>query len=121
MKSGEVYTVNPEKRKVVALTFDDGPHLTQTNEILQVLDEYGVKATFFVLGTNAEKYPDVLRRVIAAGHEIGNHTYSHSLLSKMGTARFFDNAEKNRLYLRMNSGWRQGCCVRREAASRRKR
>ena len=104
VKSGEVYTVNPEKRKVVALTFDDGPHPTQTDEILQVLDEYGVKATFFVLGTNAEKYPDVLRRVIAAGHEIGNHTYSHSLLSKKGTARFFDDAEKNRLYLKDEFG-----------------
>lgn len=104
IKCGEVYTVNPDKRKTVALTFDDGPHPSQTDEILAVLDEYGIKATFFVLGTNAEKYPDVLKRVIDAGHEIGNHTYSHLLLSKQGTEKFFADVEKNRKYLKDEFG-----------------
>ncbi len=64
----------------VALTFDDGPHPRQTDEILAVLGEYGVKATFFEIGCNVRLYPEVTARVIAAGHEIGNHTDSHKFL-----------------------------------------
>lgn len=61
----------------LALTFDDGPDGRYTDEILDVLGEYGVKATFFVIGKNCESSPDVLRRVVEEGHEVGNHTYSH--------------------------------------------
>ena len=67
--------------KRVALTFDDGPHPRKTDEILDVLYEYGVKATFFVIGKNAENYPDAVIREAAEGHEIGNHTYSHKRLT----------------------------------------
>ncbi len=66
---------------VIALTFDDGPDETKTDDILSVLDEHGIKATFFMIGENAELYPEVAARVIEAGHEIGNHTYSHVTLS----------------------------------------
>ncbi len=59
-----------------ALTFDDGPSLN-TNELLDMLDSYGIKATFFLLGKNARYYPDIVRRIDAEGHEIGNHTWSH--------------------------------------------
>ena len=68
--------------KVVALTFDDGPHPTLTAEILEVLEKYGVRATFFVVGENARYYPDALRMAVSRGHEIGNHTLSHGALSK---------------------------------------
>lgn len=61
----------------IALTFDDGPHPTYTAEILDILAEYGIKATFFVIGENARKYPELVRRELAEGHEIGNHTFSH--------------------------------------------
>lgn len=63
--------------KVVALTYDDGPHPVFTPEILRVLDKYNVKATFFMIGNRMEQYPWLVREIIARGHAIGNHTYSH--------------------------------------------
>ena len=68
--------------KKIALTFDDGPHPTQTPEILDILEEYGIRATFFVIGQNAEWYGDCLKMVYEAGHEIGNHTYLHANLKE---------------------------------------
>lgn len=67
----------PTEKKLVALTFDDGPHPKYTEQILGVLEKYGVKATFFVVGTNAERFPELVQKEISMGHEIGNHTYSH--------------------------------------------
>lgn len=64
--------------KVAYLTFDDGPSTTVTPQILDILNEYDIKATFFVLGKMAEKNPDILKRIQAEGHSIGNHTYSHN-------------------------------------------
>ncbi len=62
----------------MALTFDDGPNEPYTSQILDILDEYGIKATFFVVGKNVELYPDVARRIVTDGHVLGNHTYSHN-------------------------------------------
>ncbi len=73
---------NSEKK--IALTFDDGPSELYTEEILDILDEYRIKATFFVIGTNCERSPQIVMREIEAGHEIGNHTYTHPHLSKIG-------------------------------------
>lgn len=71
-----------ENRALAALTFDDGPG-EQTPAILEALQEAGVRATFFLCGSNVERYPGHARRIAQAGHEIGNHTYSHpSLLFK---------------------------------------
>ncbi len=64
-------------RLKVALTFDDGPIPLYTPSILYVIKEKGVKATFFLVGRHVEKYPEVARRIVAEGHEVGNHTYSH--------------------------------------------
>ncbi|HYE81994.1 MAG TPA: polysaccharide deacetylase family protein [Clostridia bacterium] len=64
-------------QKVVALTFDDGP-TEKTAEILQVLEEAGIKATFFLKGGSMSEYPDQAGKIAAAGHELGNHTYSHN-------------------------------------------
>lgn len=61
----------------VALTFDDGPSPVYTPQILDILREKKVKATFFLVGRHVEKYPEVAKRIVAEGHEIGNHTYSH--------------------------------------------
>ena len=69
--------------KRIALTFDDGPHPRYTKEILEILKEYGVTATFFVIGVNAENYPQALRELADSGCEIGNHTYSHTRLTQM--------------------------------------
>ena len=82
-KQGLVFSDNPDAGKVIALTFDDGPHATQTDEILAVLDRYQVKATFFPIGENIELHPEVTKRVCEAGHEIGNHTYTHANVSKL--------------------------------------
>lgn len=70
-------------RKVVALTIDDGPHYKTTPKILQTLKEKQVRATFFVLGVNVETSPELLSKEIEAGHEIGNHGYSHTPLTSM--------------------------------------
>ncbi len=72
-----VYAEVKTSEKVIALTFDDGPHPKLTNRILDILDKYDAKATFFVIGKNAELYPQIIKRIADNGHEIGNHTYSH--------------------------------------------
>ena len=63
--------------KVIALTFDDGPHSTFTPRVLDLLAEYDAKATFFVFGQYAKKFPEIILRTDAEGHEIANHTYTH--------------------------------------------
>jgi peptidoglycan/xylan/chitin deacetylase (PgdA/CDA1 family) len=67
-------------RKVVALTFDDGPNPDATPLILDTLKKKGVRATFFILGSHAERWPDLVRRISAEGHQIGNHGYFHRKL-----------------------------------------
>lgn len=63
-------------KKIVALTFDDGP-TQNTQSVLQILEELGVKATFFITGAELEKFPEEGRSIVLAGHELGNHSYSH--------------------------------------------
>ncbi len=65
------------KEKVLYITFDDGPHPTITPFVLQELKKYNAKATFFCIGDNAKKYPEVLQQIIADGHSLGNHTMHH--------------------------------------------
>ena len=69
--------------KRVALSFDDGPHPVYTQKILAVLEKYQVKATFFMIGCNVALYPSVAKSVYDAGHEIGNHTYTHRHIAGM--------------------------------------
>lgn len=64
--------------KVAYLTFDDGPSNNITPQILDILKKYNIKATFFVIGGMAEKYPELIKRIYQEGHAIGNHTYSHN-------------------------------------------
>ena len=75
--------VSKTGRQCVALTFDDGPHPKYTPLILDILKAEGVQATFFAVGTNAETYPNLIRRIEAEGHELGNHTYNHNHVGKM--------------------------------------
>jgi peptidoglycan/xylan/chitin deacetylase (PgdA/CDA1 family) len=72
-----VYRV-PVAAKVAALTFDDGPNPSFTPEILRILDRYQAKATFFMIGSQVDRYPALAREVALHGHAIGNHTYTHS-------------------------------------------
>ena len=79
---------------MVALTFDDGPNPEYTTRILEVLNENYSHATFFVVGTNAEKYPDVLKAISSSGNEIGNHTYSHANLTELNTEEVEEQIDK---------------------------
>lgn len=84
----------PGENKYVALTFDDGPHETVTYEILDVLKKYDARATFFVLGVHAEDHPEVLKRVAAEGHEIGNHTWGHPYLTEISQEKIKQDVKK---------------------------
>lgn len=70
----------PRARKVVALTFDDGPDPVRTPALLDALDELAAPATFFVVGRDVRKHPAIVRRIAETGHELGNHTYHHRYL-----------------------------------------
>ena len=91
-KDAELYKAYYEKKnqKVVALTFDDGPNPATTNQALDTLSKYGIKATFFVLGKNVSGNEEILKRMKADGHVIGNHSWSHPVLSKLS----LDEAKK---------------------------
>lgn len=77
--------VNPKPAtdKKIALTFDDGPHPKVTRQILETLEKYEAKATFFVVGQEVKEHPEILKAVYKAGHEIGNHTFNHEKLTTL--------------------------------------
>lgn len=70
----------------IAITFDDGPHPKNTPRLLDILAARNVKATFYVIGRSVDLHPSVLRRTVAEGHEIGNHSHTHRLLSKLSSS-----------------------------------
>lgn len=78
MKPGSLDGIDPYNDKVVALTFDDGPHPTNTEKLLDVLKANDAVATFFMVGENAAEYPDIVKRVYEEGNEIGTHSWDHS-------------------------------------------
>ena len=80
--------------KAVYLTFDDGPIPEVTPKVLEILDRYGVKATFFMVGENIDKHPEVFEQVVQAGHSIGNHTYNHMKGWRVSTAEYVANVQK---------------------------
>jgi peptidoglycan-N-acetylglucosamine deacetylase len=69
----------------VALTFDDGPHPEHTPRLLDILEREQVRATFYVIGSCAERCPDIVRRASLAGHDIGNHSWSHPVLTRLSS------------------------------------
>ncbi|QAY68509.1 polysaccharide deacetylase family protein [Paenibacillus protaetiae] len=79
-KRGEIVWEVPMQSKKIALTFDDGPFPESTEPILDLLKQYHAKATFFVVGNRAEKFPDTVKREVEEGHEIANHTFTHLYL-----------------------------------------
>ncbi|MET3292667.1 UNVERIFIED_CONTAM: peptidoglycan/xylan/chitin deacetylase (PgdA/CDA1 family) [Brevibacillus sp. OAP136] len=83
------------QRKIVALTFDDGPDPVYTPLILETLHQYGVPATFFVLGSQVDKYPKVIQWIKKAGHEIGNHGYFHHDLNKLTEQEIYDDIKRS--------------------------
>jgi peptidoglycan-N-acetylglucosamine deacetylase len=85
---GDVYTRGPSGRPEVALTFDDGPHPESTRRVLELLRRHDARATFFVLGSKALRYPEVVREIAAAGHAVGVHGHEHDRLYALRSARF---------------------------------
>ena len=75
----------PTDEKLVCLTFDDGPHPANDTSLMDLFKAEGATATFFVIGKHVERHPDVVRRMAAEGHDVGNHTWSHPHLSKLET------------------------------------
>lgn len=90
--------------KQIALTFDDGPSIQNTEEILRILKEYQIRATFFVIGENAAAEPDRIRMIYEAGHEIGNHTYTHAYITKLEKAALREEIQKTEDVLKQITG-----------------
>lgn len=84
----------PTTHKVIALTIDDGPYFQTTPGIHQVLREKGIKATFFTMGLNAEKHPELLAKAVADGHEIGLHGYTHKLFTRLSEAEITEEMDR---------------------------
>ncbi|MDR1918987.1 MAG: polysaccharide deacetylase family protein [Tannerellaceae bacterium] len=89
----------PAEKKCVYLTFDDGPIPGITPWVLDTLDTYGVKATFFCVGDNVRKHPEVYQMLLDRGHRTGNHTYNHIQGIRFRTSHYLDNVEKARAYI----------------------
>lgn len=97
-----VFRRQDNEQMKIALTFDDGPHPYYTERILEILRRYNVQVTFFVVGKNAELYPEIVEKIVQDGHEIGNHTYSHVDLSRKNRKEILteiETAEKTLLDL----------------------
>lgn len=87
-----LWRMDPHERSVY-LTFDDGPIPEATPFILRTLKEYGAKATFFMVGDNVRKYPELFEDIVRAGHQVGNHTFNHLGGLKHLTKTYIDNTE----------------------------
>ena len=90
----------PAKKKCVYLTFDDGPIPEVTPWVLDILDKYGVKATFFCVGDNVRKHPDIYQMVLERGHRVGNHTFNHIQGIRFWTKNYLANVEKAAEYIK---------------------
>lgn len=87
---GSIFWRGPSGLRAVSLTFDDGPNEPYTSRVLDILKEFDVKATFFLIGENVETYPGAARRAAAEGHEVGNHGWDHGVLALETPARIRD-------------------------------
>ena len=94
--STDIVTVRhgPSHAPYLAMTFDDGPHPSLTPALLDTLRARDIRATFFVIGSVAAHYPDVIRRIADEGHEIGNHTWSHAFLKSLDDDAILDEIDR---------------------------
>lgn len=99
-----IFAANRNAGKYVALTFDDGPHPVYTEQILDILSKYNAKATFFVIGKNAENYPELVLKEYGAGHEIGNHTYSHPNMTQISINSAIEEMQKTQEIIKNITG-----------------
>lgn len=95
---GAVWRKN-KSEKCVYLTFDDGPIPEITPWVLDLLDKYNIKATFFCVGDNVRKYPEIFQMLLSRGHRVGNHTFHHKQGLKSLTKKYVENADLARKYI----------------------
>lgn len=101
---GPALVRGPAGNQKAALTFDDGPLPPYTQQILDILRSRDVKATFFVCGKDAERHPEILRRICSEGHTIGNHTWSHPYLYFMNRAKCAEEIERTQRVIQQATG-----------------
>lgn len=95
-----ICNVDTNGEKLAALTFDDGPDPLFTSAVLDILQRYQIKATFFVVGESIQKYPGLLKREIAEGHEVENHTWSHPDLRSQNEVKTREEIKKTELLIK---------------------
>ncbi|WP_339889693.1 polysaccharide deacetylase family protein [uncultured Flavobacterium sp.] len=83
----------PNSENKIYLTFDDGPTPLITEWVLEILEKENIKATFFCIGNNIEKYPEIFKKIIEAGHSIGNHTFNHLKGWKVTSKKYLKNVD----------------------------
>ena len=98
------FSVNVEG-PYIAMTFDDGPSPETTPRLLDILKQRNIKATFFMIGQNAERNPAIVKRILAEGHEIGNHSWTHPQLSKLSDDRVTEEINKTQNAIKDASGY----------------
>ena len=104
---------------VVAITFDDGPSPDTTPKVLDALRMDGARATFFVLGKHAERYPEVVERIVREGHEVASHGYDHSILTFASRREITRQLQRTDVVLRASARLRYACSARRTASATR--
>jgi cellulose synthase/poly-beta-1,6-N-acetylglucosamine synthase-like glycosyltransferase/peptidoglycan/xylan/chitin deacetylase (PgdA/CDA1 family) len=88
----------------IAITFDDGPDPVITDKVLNILKDKSTKATFYLVGANAAKYPEIVKRIVREGHQIGNHSYSHAGLSNLQDQAIKDEIQETQNILKQITG-----------------
>ncbi|MEX0725863.1 MAG: polysaccharide deacetylase family protein, partial [Planctomycetaceae bacterium] len=101
---GGARTLPPRLANSIALTFDDGPHPVWTPRLLDTLQEYQLRGTFFVVGELAERYPDLIHRIVDEGHTLGNHSYTHADEIIWNDAAFLAEVKRTRHLLEDMTG-----------------
>ncbi|MCX4758819.1 polysaccharide deacetylase family protein [Kitasatospora purpeofusca] len=102
-ESRPVYELDADRR-VVALTIDDGPDPRHTPTVLALLEQHGIRATFFLIGENAVEHPDLVREIAARGHHIANHTWTHPDLRRLSGAKVREELERTSELLHRTTG-----------------
>lgn len=97
--SGYVWEIPPGERPTVYLTFDDGPHPRITPWVLDLLEQYNAKATFFCIGKNVIEYPEVYADILARGHRVGNHSHNHLRGTAYKAKPYVENINRAKQYI----------------------
>ena len=100
-------TTGPAADRSIYLTFDDGPRHGHTSRLLDVLAANDAKASFFLLGEQVEKYPDIVRRMVAEGHQLGNHSYDHPRFTRISRSLQLNQIERTEKLLSAIDGKRE--------------